>query len=42
MPAVVGACIFRPNSEVNLFEVAMSENSASEQKRVGSQAESSL
>jgi hypothetical protein len=42
MPAVVGACIFRPNSEVNLLEVAIPENSARKQRRVGSQAESSL
>ena len=42
LPAVVGACTFRPSSEVNLLEVAIPEDSASGQKRVGSQVESSL
>ena len=42
LPPVVGACTFRPSSEVNLLEVAIPEDSASGQKRVGSQVKSSL
>ena len=42
LPAVVGACTFRPSSEVNLLEIAIPEDSAGGQKRVGSQVESSL
>jgi mannose-6-phosphate isomerase len=42
LPAVVGACTFRPSSDVNLLEIAIPGDSAGGQKRVGSQAKSAV
>jgi mannose-6-phosphate isomerase len=40
LPAVIGACTFRPNGAVSLLEIAIPAESGSGQKRAGSQAES--